>query len=101
MLYHIIAFSLGCLLDIIIGDPHWMPHPIRWIGNLIGRLEKRLNKNGLDARSLKLRGLCLVIIVVFVPSIICFSLMALLYGLNVYAGIGAEAIVTCYMLAGR
>ncbi len=101
MLYHAIAFSLGCLLDIIIGDPHWIPHPIRWIGHLIGWLEKRLNKKGLDARILKLRGLCLVIIVVFVPSIICLSIMALLYRLNVCAGIGAEAIVTCYMLAGR
>lgn len=101
MLYHIIAFSLGCLLDIIIGDPHWITHPIRWIGQLIGWLENILNKNSLDARSLKLRGLVLVIIVVFVPGLVCLGIMALLYRLNVYAGIGAEAIVTCYMLAGR
>ena len=101
MLYHIIAFSLGCLLDIIIGDPHWITHPIRWIGQLIGWLENILNKNSLDARSLKLRGLVLVIIAVFVPGLVCLGIMALLYRLNVYAGIGAEAIVTCYMLAGR
>ncbi|MGC8719267.1 MAG: adenosylcobinamide-phosphate synthase CbiB [Thermodesulforhabdaceae bacterium] len=29
-------------LDLIIGDPRWMPHPIRWIGALISGVEKRL-----------------------------------------------------------
>ena len=32
---HMIAFAAGFVLDLIIGDPHWMPHPVRWIGNLI------------------------------------------------------------------
>ena len=41
MLYHSIAFFLGFLLDLILGDPYWLPHPIRLIGNLIVALEKR------------------------------------------------------------
>ncbi len=41
MLYHSIAFFLGFLLDLILGDPYWLPHPIRLIGNLIVVLEKR------------------------------------------------------------
>lgn len=35
-----IAFSLGFLLDLCFGDPHWMPHPIRLIGNTIAGGEK-------------------------------------------------------------
>ncbi|HBD08890.1 MAG TPA: cobalamin biosynthesis protein CobD [Syntrophobacteraceae bacterium] len=30
------------LLDLIFGDPTWAPHPIRWIGVLIGAVEKKL-----------------------------------------------------------
>jgi len=36
--YLVMAYAL----DLIIGDPPWMPHPVRWIGNLINRLEKML-----------------------------------------------------------
>lgn len=40
MKYHIIAFLIGFILDLIIGDPYCLPHPIRLIGNLIASLEK-------------------------------------------------------------
>jgi len=29
------------VLDLTLGDPTWAPHPIRWIGELIGAVEKR------------------------------------------------------------
>lgn len=38
-----VALVLALLLDALIGDPSWMPHPVRWIGRLIGFLDKRLN----------------------------------------------------------
>ena len=37
----ILACVTGFLLDCIFGDPAWMYHPIRVIGNLISVLEKR------------------------------------------------------------
>lgn len=40
------AFCLaaGFLLDIILGDPHNFPHPVRWIGSFIEKREKSLRK---------------------------------------------------------
>ena len=35
MSYHFFAMFLGFVLDLLFGDPHWLPHPIRLIGNLI------------------------------------------------------------------
>ena len=40
LLFHIIAFVLGFFLDLLIGDPHWIYHPVRLIGLLIGLCEK-------------------------------------------------------------
>ena len=36
------AIIAGFILDLIFGDPHYLPHPICLIGNLIGYLDKKL-----------------------------------------------------------
>jgi len=38
------ALLLGFLLDLLLGDPQWAPHPVRAIGALIAALEKGLRK---------------------------------------------------------
>lgn len=40
MKFHILALILGFLLDLSFGDPRWLYHPIRLIGNLIAWAEK-------------------------------------------------------------
>ncbi len=40
MFYAVSAVVLGFLLDLALGDPHWLPHPVRLIGWLIARLEQ-------------------------------------------------------------
>jgi len=39
---HLEAVFLGVVLDLIMGDPHWMPHPVRLMGRTIVCLEKHL-----------------------------------------------------------
>ncbi|MFR9503904.1 MAG: adenosylcobinamide-phosphate synthase CbiB [Rikenellaceae bacterium] len=48
----IIASAIAFILDSIIGDPHWAPHPIRLFGNAISLCEKRLN----NGRYRRLKG---------------------------------------------
>lgn len=36
----------GYVLDLLLGDPRWLPHPVRLFGNMIAYGEKRLNKGG-------------------------------------------------------
>ena len=40
------TIAIGCcyILDLLIGDPHWLYHPVRLIGNLISLLESILLK---------------------------------------------------------
>lgn len=40
----IIPLIIGFAADILIGDPHWLPHPVRLFGRLISFGEKWLNK---------------------------------------------------------
>ena len=40
MKFHILALILGFLLDLAFGDPRWLYHPIRLIGNLTAWAEK-------------------------------------------------------------
>ena len=34
-----IALTGGYILDLILGDPHWLPHPVRLIGWMISKGE--------------------------------------------------------------
>lgn len=78
LLSHHIAFSVlgGFLLDCILGDPHCFPHPVRFMGNLISFLEKRLNKSSDSARIQVLKGILLVFVLILtsctVPLLILF-----------------------------
>ena len=62
---------IGFLLDALIGDPHRLPHPIRWFGSTITFWEKRLNRGS----HRKLNGVIMsVVLIVFVWAILFFGL---------------------------
>ncbi|MGN0255328.1 MAG: cobalamin biosynthesis protein CobD, partial [Chordicoccus sp.] len=44
LLYHMLAFFAGFVLDLIFGDPQGFPHPVRWIGAGIAHLTDRYLK---------------------------------------------------------
>ena len=42
--YSMPALAAGFILDLMIGDPRWLYHPVCLIGNLIAFLEKNTPK---------------------------------------------------------
>ena len=44
MAVHLSALLLGFLLDLLLGDPRWLPHPVRAMGALIAALEPPLRR---------------------------------------------------------
>lgn len=42
--FHSMALIAGCILDWLMGDPYWLFHPVRFMGNMISALEARLRR---------------------------------------------------------
>ncbi len=52
-----LALVCGIFLDLILGDPRSMPHPVRWIGGLIGLLFRTLDPRVRGPWTRRLAGL--------------------------------------------
>ena len=65
---HLAAIIAGFILDLIFGDPHWLPHPICLIGNLIGFIEGNLRPRLEPNKNALLLGGALMVIIVLVIS---------------------------------
>ncbi|WP_407408104.1 adenosylcobinamide-phosphate synthase CbiB [Enterocloster sp.] len=42
--FHSMALIAGCILDWLMGDPYWLFHSVRFMGNMISALEARLRR---------------------------------------------------------
>ena len=102
MKYHMIAFLSGFLLDLILGDPYWLPHPIRLIGNSISILEKKfLGKDGLTEGQKRNLGRMLVGIILFGTGVVAGGILLGAYCVNLYVGCVIESIMTYQILATK
>jgi adenosylcobinamide-phosphate synthase len=44
MIWSLSALCVGFLIDLVLGDPHGVPHPVVLIGKLIGWVEKKARR---------------------------------------------------------
>ena len=62
---HFLALLLGFCVDLAVGDPRWLPHPVQGMGWLIGKLEPPLRAAFPKTERGELHaGVCLVVLVV-------------------------------------
>lgn len=128
LIYHIIAFFAGFVLDLFLGDPSRFPHPVRLIGRLVDGMESMLRENGSRRRVRSgcsekgeiregeygyekterngagrelLQGVCLVLCVSFSTVIVTAAILFLAYRIHPYAGVAAETVMTWQILAAK
>ncbi|MBD5506948.1 MAG: cobalamin biosynthesis protein CobD [Lachnospiraceae bacterium] len=101
MRYHIVAFFLGFLLDLVLGDPHFLPHPVRLIGRLIAGLEKSLRRKKETGNGTRefWQGAKLVTIVLLSVAVVVSTLLLAAYRLHPYVGMAVECLMTYQILA--
>ena len=98
MKYTICACIIGFILDLIIGDPHWLYHPIRLIGKLIQVMEKVVRACcPKTKRGEVLGGVVLAIVVMGVSTGIPLAVLLLCYRVDCYLGLAVESVF-CYQL---
>ena len=76
---YILPLLTGWFLDLLLGDPQWMPHPVVWFGKMISFGEKHLNKG----KHRKLKGALLSL---FFVTFVFVVTWALLYMASLLAG---------------
>ena len=91
-----ISLLIGWMLDLLIGDPIRLPHPIVWFGKMIAFLEHRLNKG----THRKLKGALTALLLVGVVFLVTWGIRYLLSPYPSYLTILFDAIIIFYCLAG-
>lgn len=93
-----IALMIGFLLDLIFGDPHWMPHPICLIGNMIAKGEKIIRRAMPKTNTGEfLGGVLLTICIVLLSTIVPFAILFAAGQIHIFLRIGLEAVM-CYQI---
>lgn len=99
--YHMIAFVGGFFLDLLLGDPHWLYHPVRLIGNLISYLERKLNQKNIKNEKVYKNGIITVLLILIITFCTTFILLMGAYKLHPCLGLVMELVMTYQVLAAR
>lgn len=63
----LIVLTAALILDSVVGDMRWLfrivPHPVVWVGRLIGYLDSKLNRSGRSSANRLVRGVIVTVIV--------------------------------------
>ena len=91
-----LALILGFLIDLLLGDPRWLYHPVRIIGNGISLLEKILRRMfPKTPGGEKTAGFFLVLLICIGSGGVPFLLLYLAYHIHTVLGIALETFM-CY-----
>lgn len=102
MKLYLISMAAGLALDLCLGDPYWLPHPVRAIGSLIGNIEKKIrrlfpkNKEGELAG-----GFFLVLLTLLITGGLCGLLLAAAGRAGAFVLFLSETVMVYYLLAAR
>ena len=102
MMWSVYALFIGFIIDLIVGDPHSIPHPVIFIGKLISAIEKVVRKIfPKTVRGENVAGGVLWLLVVVISTAVPALLLWLCYGLNTWLGLALESIMCWQILATK
>lgn len=88
----------AALLDWLLGDPRWFPHPVVFIGRLITLLEKQIRRL---LRSELLGGLVLLVSTVGITVVMAAVLLTAAYSVHGAVGFAVAVLLSWSCLAAR
>jgi adenosylcobinamide-phosphate synthase len=76
-----VLIAAALLIDMLLGDPSWLPHPVRFIGQLIEFAESAL-WTGHRGQDLRRGGLLVVHVIAAVVVVTCALVVIAFWGTN-------------------
>ncbi len=108
MKVRILILCAGFILDLFLGDPKWLPHPVVLIGKLIDFTEKGLERvfkpsDGMyEDKAVKfIAGVMLLLVTVGLSVLVPVLIIMLAYSINDYAGAVVQVFMCYQLLAVR
>ncbi len=95
---HTAVVLIAVILDLLLGDPRWLPHPVVWIGRLITALEKWLRLLVPNERA---GGVLLLVMTVCITYGLALGTLQWAYAASPYAGFAAAVFMAYACLAAR
>ena len=90
------SLLIGWVLDLLLGDPARLPHPIVWFGKMIAFGEHRLNKGSYR----KLKGALMAVFLIVLVFVFVYFVRSQCSKFSVYCSMVFDAIIIFYCLAG-
>ena len=79
-----IDLLIAIFLDVLIGDPHSFPHPIKLMGKIIGCEEKLARKVAKSDNGLKILGGLIVVVNILIAFFVPYYILRLLQGNSLF-----------------
>lgn len=99
---HLLALVLGFCIDLLLGDPHSIPHPVVLIGKLISAMEKLVRKIfPKTVRGENVAGGVLWFLVVLISTAVPAGILYLGYMVGPWLGLALESIMCWQILATK
>ena len=92
----ILPLLAGWILDLLLGDPQWLPHPIVWFGKAIAACEHKLNRG----HHRKAKGVVVAISLIALVFALTWLVRYWLLPLSSYLLLLFDAVIIFYCLAG-
>lgn len=95
-----LALVLGFFIDLLVGDPRWLYHPVRFIGNGISFLESCFRRwFPATQKGERMGGFLLVILICAGSALVPLGILYVAYEIHTLLGIGMETFFCYQMLA--
>lgn len=102
MKWSVAALLIGFCVDLLVGDPHSIPHPVVLIGKLITVTERMVRRIfPQTVRGEQAAGAVLWLIVAGVSTLVPMVLLWLSYSVNCWLGLALESVMCAQILATK